>query len=374
MFQEVYYPGSVMILFTFIILVIAFNLLSKIIDRKILVRINYFSRKTFDFFFPKSEIMQSWLLVIAGIVFINSFVFANPFMLNGDKKSTDILDSLGSFLSGYVGSLFGLVSVVLLYLTLAAQRKANNDQNDAKEKENFLTRYYMMLDLHRKNVEEIRVRNYSGRVVFVRLVEELRYILQIINQLKEAEGQCYSETTRMKIAYVTLLYGVDEHCTRMLKEALNIYCKNDYIEKLIQRLSEAREKDVSLNGDVSSLGKTFFDELEYLPFDGHQSRLSHYFRHIYQMIKYIDKSKLLADKDKQEYVKTIRAQLSIYEQAIFCLNILTNTDKKWDDIDDANKVEQELQNKYNIIKDLPTTFFNPQTELDIKTEFPKNSL
>ena len=92
------------------------------------------------------------------------------------------------------------------------------------------------------------------------------------------------------------------------------------------------------------------------------------------MVKYIDQSNLLNDNDKQDYVKTIRAQLSIYEQAIFCLNILTNTGKKWDDIDDANKVEQELYgyvDKYNIIKNLPTTFFDPQTELDLKNAFPK---
>lgn len=373
MFKEIFYPGAVMILSIFIAAIMVFVLILKAIDTKKLLTVQNFIANLIEGLLPKSDTKRMLLFVLLGFVFINSFLFANPFMYNSDK-SIDMVGSLGSFLSGYVGSLFGLVSVVLLYLTLSAQRNANNEQNSAREKENFLTRYYTLLDLHRKNVEEIRIKHYSGRIVFVRLVEELRYILQVINKLKDAEGKCYSETTKMQIAYVTLLYGVDEHCVRMLEKALSKYCNHGYINKLISQLQAARrEENLPLHEHVSSIGKTFFEELGYLPFDGHQSRLSHYFRHIYQMIKYIDQSHLLND-DKQDYVKTIRAQLSIYEQAIFCLNILTNTGKKWDDIDDANKVEQELYgyvDKYNIIKNLPTAFFDPQTELDIKNAFPK---
>ena len=375
MFKEIYYPGAVMILSIFIAAIMVLVLILKAFDAKKLLTVQNFIANFIKNFLPKSDTKRMLLFVLLGFVFINAFVFATPFNLGDSKISDERMGYLGSFLSGYVGSLFGLVSVVLLYLTLSAQRKANKEQTEAREKENFLTRYYTLLDLHRKNVEEIRIKHYSGRIVFVRLVEELRYILQVINKLKDAEGKCYSETTKMQIAYVTLLYGVDEHCVRMLEKALGTYCNNDYIKKLISQLQTARrEENLPLHEHVSSIGKTFFEELGYLPFDGHQSRLSHYFRHIYQMIKYIDQSNLLNDNDKQDYVKTIRAQLSIYEQAIFCLNIMTNTGKKWDDMQEADGVNKELWNyveKYKIIKNLPTTFFDPQTELDIKNAFPK---
>jgi len=66
---------------------------------------------------------------------------------------------------------------------------------------------------------------------------------------------------------------------------------------------------------------------DYTPFEGHQSRLGHYYRHLYQMTRYVDEQSI--DINKYEYVKTIRAQLSTHEQALLLLNSLTPVGQDW---------------------------------------------
>ena len=53
----------------------------------------------------------------------------------------------------------------------------------------------------------------------------------------------------------------------------------------------------------------------------HQSELGHYFRHLYQIIKFVDDS-TLEDADKYKYIRLIRAQLSSYEIILLFYNCL----------------------------------------------------
>lgn len=65
--------------------------------------------------------------------------------------------------------------------------------------------------------------------------------------------------------------------------------------------------------------------------------------------------------DKYEYIKTIRAQLSTHEQALFLLNSLTPAGKNWWD--------EELITNYRLVKNLPPEFFDKEIELDINNLF-----
>jgi hypothetical protein len=54
----------------------------------------------------------------------------------------------------------------------------------------------------------------------------------------------------------------------------------------------------------------------------HQSELGHYFRNLYQIIKFVDTSNL-SEADKYKYIKLIRAQLSSYELILLFYNCLS---------------------------------------------------
>ena len=95
-----------------------------------------------------------------------------------------------------------------------------------------------------------------------------------------------------------------------------------------------------------------------MPFEGHQSRLAHYYRHLYQTVCYVDNQTLKIDK--YEYVKTIRAQLTTHEQALLFINSLTPMGKGWN--------AKDLLVRYRFIKNIPDGFFDEKTEIEI----PKN--
>jgi hypothetical protein len=60
----------------------------------------------------------------------------------------------------------------------------------------------------------------------------------------------------------------------------------------------------------------------------HQSELSHYLRSLYRIIKYVDQSKL-SKKEKEDYIKILRSQLSNYEIMILAYNGLYSYGKKF---------------------------------------------
>lgn len=56
---------------------------------------------------------------------------------------------------------------------------------------------------------------------------------------------------------------------------------------------------------------------------GGLSRLDHYFRHLYRIFKYVDKSDLIANSERYDYACIVRSQLSDYELVMLFYNCLT---------------------------------------------------
>ncbi|KPF42147.1 hypothetical protein IP87_20965 [beta proteobacterium AAP121] len=101
--------------------------------------------------------------------------------------------------------------------------------------------------------------------------------------------------------------------------------------------------------------------LVYEPFEGHQSRLGHYYRHLYQTVRYVQRQTL--EIDHYDYVKTVRAQLSTHEQALLLLNSLCPIGQRW--------WSDGLMIDFKMVKNLPRNFINPQNQIDLSQVFPK---
>jgi hypothetical protein len=95
-------------------------------------------------------------------------------------------------------------------------------------------------------------------------------------------------------------------------------------------------------------------------YGGHQHRLGHYFRHLYQSFKYLDQNELLNESQKRFYGKTFRAQLSTYEQALLFINSITSLGMNWEFtyVPEKSAITSPyagLITNYNLIKNLPGT-------------------
>lgn len=93
---------------------------------------------------PKNWWQRNWieLLTIAvGVIIIHIFLLFKAF--NGNELNSTNASEFGSFIGGYMGTLFALVIVIFLYTTLRDQRRTS-------ESEKFVTE-------HQGNINDITV-------------------------------------------------------------------------------------------------------------------------------------------------------------------------------------------------------------------------
>jgi hypothetical protein len=297
-------------------------------------------KKTFkkDSWFKRNAIET--LTIIGGLLIIHVFLFFSAF--NGETIQAENANQFGSFIGGYVGSIFALISVVFLYSTLKEQRETS-----AIEK--FETKYFDLIKLHRDNVAEIGIRDSYGKKVFVTLIREFRETLKITKRIcRECDIELKPEE-HINLAYMTFFYGVGPNSSRILKKSL-VGFPEILIDKLLFELDHEPKKD--------EIAKK--RNFRYTPFEGHQSRLGHYFRHLYQTVTFVDNSDLKIDK--YGYVKILRAQLSNHEQALLFFNSLSYLGKNWR--------TKNLITDYEMIKNLPKSFIDEDTEIDVKKIYP----
>jgi Putative phage abortive infection protein len=279
-------------------------------------------------------------IALGGLIAINLIFFARAFRETHtiDRQSAG---ELGDFVGGYVGTFFTLLGVVLVVRTLRSQVEAS-------EKEHFETKYFELVKMHRDNVAEVDLQGATGRKVFVLMVRELRCALEVVRRIAAQLNQKLDQRELLKIAYYCLFFGVGPNSSRMLKMSLSGFDPG---------FVDAVERELNNEGT-----KMNFQEdrgFGYVPFEGHQSRLGHYYRHLYQMVGYVDQQRI--EIRKYEYVKTIRAQLSTHEQALLLINSLTEMGHDWWD--------KGFIVTYRLVQNIPHDFFDKTTELDTRTLF-----
>ncbi|MBM1108200.1 putative phage abortive infection protein [Aurantibacter crassamenti] len=289
---------------------------------------------------PKNWWQRNWieLLTIAvGVIIIHIFLLFKAF--NGNELNSTNASEFGSFIGGYMGTLFALVSVIFLYTTLRDQRRTS-------EIEKFETRFFELIRLHRDNVQEITLKTQNGKKIFVLFIREFREIMKIVKDVFKNDK--LEKKQIIEISYLAFFYGIGPNSTRILKNSLSDYNKTK-VKKLTEEL-QSQKQEVKKERNFN-----------YVPFEGHQSRLGHYYRHLFQSIAYCHNKKI--DIDKYEYIKLIRAQLSNHEQALLFLNSISKLGKPWKD--------ENLIKTYRLIKNIPEDFFDPKKEIDIKELYPE---
>ena len=124
----------------------------------------------------RSWVAKNWtalLTILLGLIAINLIFLSKAF--RGDEIDPQLASNLGGFVGGYIGTLFSLVGVMFLYLTL-------KDQRESSEIEKFTTKYFELLKFHRDNVQEVLMGEESGKKVFVNLIREFR---EALSQVKD---------------------------------------------------------------------------------------------------------------------------------------------------------------------------------------------
>ncbi|MBA7551661.1 hypothetical protein ES705_44209 [subsurface metagenome] len=172
-----------------------------------------------------------------------------------------------------------------------------------------------------------------------------------------------------EIAYLITFWGVPMDATDELNDFFDKYYSLGDLTKKIRKIpalyehanpeklsSYFRKKFMFGNKPITKVGYENGSNSKSIKFfGGHQYQLGHFFRHIFQAVRYIDEQPrwLLSKEMKKDYIKTLRAQMSNYEQALFFINSLSKIGRRWEYDNDENK---KLISDYNMVKNLPKHF------------------
>lgn len=327
--------------------------------------------------------------------------------------------AVGDFVGGFVGTIFSLAGFLFLYLTLKDQRKTF-------VKERFESNFFELIKLHRDNVEDLKYKKrifdeyevFEGREVFKVLFQEFLECLQDVRRFSNSKkpddylkptykGKLEKlikeinpridliEYLTIDVAYFIFFNGLDEEGASILRTNFRKKYNDVYFHKLIKylQLKPKKENDVEYKLWISLQDKTHKERIDitdelYLYrrhlksdnftdlaqslignltttkyYSGHHFRLGHYFRHLFQSYKYLNLQVDLSHEERYFYGKTLRAQLSTYEQALLFINSISNLGLKWEyrpellinieNLDLSEVPPSHMITYYNLIKNLP---------------------
>lgn len=363
-------------------------------------------------------------LLIIGLVISIYLIIAtwrDGFFIWGNNHiDFGITGQVGDFIGGVVGTAFALAGTLLIYLSFKEQINQN-------KKEGFESTFFEMIHIHRQNVSEMSYRkDYSTgpqvaenrrvfKVIFEEFLECYRevkkfsnsknsndYILEkqrvFLNKLKKDNNLKVNiiELAIIDIAYSIVFFGATKDGLIILKSRFEKKYNHLYYYPLLKFIKLKPRKDNSSRWNIwTDLNKIEYKEFQriirefakfkshHAPsnlspetqkllykvehikyYGGHQHRLGHYFRHLFQSYKYLNYNQDLNEQEKYYYGKTLRAQLSTYEQALIFINSISSLGWKWELTPEYNllKPEENLQNcklitRYNLIKNLPGFHF-----------------
>lgn len=364
-------------------------------------------------------------IIILWIFFDN---LSAEYTYSGDGKIIlDKTGQVGDFIGGVVGTIFSLAGFVALLLTLYNQSDTSyKEQFEGKFFE--LIKIHRdnvnEINIRRKlrDKKEILDFEFSGRKAFKTIVSDFvicrndlrpyfrkhtiadvyedKYLTKTIETLGvEPNHKRILSFARVNIAYCITFYGVSSEGYQILIRLFRKKYKREFIEGLLaymkmkpiesskywkkwknlKKIEDIKsrltliDKIYSVRKNRKTLNTAFSEqEVEFYYYDkkyikfygGHQHRIGHYFRHLFQSVKYVNSQKKLNESEKYFYVKTLRAQFSTYEQALLFVNSLSIMGMPWElepeykksyfeFIDKKRKENARLITKYNLIKNLP---------------------
>jgi len=318
-----------------------------------------------------------WILGLFG--FISIFVLPKVFTLKAqyawmrfDEDSSNVANTI----NGIATPFLALISALLTFLAFWVQYQANVDQRDSFQKElsrrdkddkdrdktwkteRFEGRFYELLKLHKANVDEMDIaNNVSARKCFVPMFYELRYGYQILEKILKDNPLLVSERpddfNPLKFVYVVFFFGTGSNSEKHFISDFNTFenklyslfdnkleiIKSKYLKKVKKRPNLRLITFKSPNPDKPEDSVDFY----YCPFDGHISRLGHYYRHLFQTVHYIIAQQWFTIDERYSYMKNLRAQLSNFEQLMLYYNAQAWFGNEW----------HQAFTDYRLIKNLP---------------------
>ncbi len=216
------------------------------------------------------RILLSFVLTIFGtsiiVWIISRGIYYEDFINKTYALDLDSSAKFGDFIGGFVGTIFTLVGIVLLYETLSLQRKEFEESRKVFEKQQFENKFFSLLDVYQS----------------------------IINSMH---------------------YDVENSSAKFIGKEFFYKHKEDIYTILNPTNSFYKNRKIAID-----LYTTFYIS--------NKETIAHYYRTLYRLFKLVSESGF-EKKDKESYAKILRAQLSESELFFINYNACTTYGKKF---------------------------------------------
>lgn len=287
--------------------------------------------------------MRNWLIVFKTIaiviacvitVVMGFIIFDKAFFVYGGDIDPELAGNFGDFLGGFIGTLFGFLSVMVVAYSILKQSLENR-------KNNVRSAFFQMIDYHYRNVEQIELPGNRDcmekqRRGFVAYKIQFKRLLQALSMINNEHDLGLNGHDIASIAYMVFYYGLNESWENFLEDKISCYdCRQTVISELLK---------ISKDNPDMHLCRT------------NQTILSAYFRNMYNAIRMIDEDSGFSKKEKKDLIRIYRAQLSNPELYILFFNLISPFGKKWRD--------KEYVTKYSLLKNLPYDYLDGYNATD----------
>ncbi|MBR2167514.1 MAG: putative phage abortive infection protein [Paludibacteraceae bacterium] len=248
------------------------------------------------------------------------------------------LGLIGDFSSGVLGTLVATIVAVYAIRTYRLERSSHKETS-------LQTVLSEMLELHKQNVKEIKIEETGKRDEYVESREAFKQMYEELKAIyKNVERAIQREVGNDPIKYAEYRDEIKQkRLAHILSYGYFFYEANKYMitktDAVLKDLCDIASSSVPNN---------------YRNLNRHLV-LGHYYRHLYNMVNYVDQSDFSSQhKNKEKYIKIIRSQLSDYEQVLLYYDALSLLGMDWNEpLGKEKKDDMNLIGKYRLLKNCP---------------------
>lgn len=324
-----------------------------------------------NYLFKMKRKIYDWKVLIV-IIFVTVITCYGLYVLNyyienpyyDENKNLQYLGTLGDLVGGLLNPIIAIPATILTFLAFWVQFKANEQQKTDLKIERFENKFYEMLQIHRDNVNETSVgKSLAGRKSFISMFKELKFTYLSVKWFYETQyekrlTEKIDDNIIYNISYLIFFFGIGNNSSLIVRDLIgNKYikffdCVEIYLEGVVNTWKQENIKRLPIAVKIDD-SNDFYLRISYIPFNGQMSKLSHYVRHLFQMVKFVDDAdeKIFDYESKYNYVASIRSQLSAHEQLLLFYNSVSVLGKPW--LDKPNYLK-----KYCVIKSCPLPLAN----------------
>jgi uncharacterized membrane protein len=220
---------------------------------------------------------------------------------------------IGDTVGGIVGPTVGFIGVILTFLAFYIQYDANKVQRKALFMEQFESKFFELLRMHRENVDRINYDSDSGLIALNKLSVELQMSFERARKIDS--NQSFEEEDLLKICFYFFYSGLTSETKKYIYKVMN-QGEDLGKSKVLKLIVSDFDTWVKEGG-----GKKVITDQEV--------RLEIYFKHIFHMVSFLHRHEQLESDESTFFAETIMSQLSVHEIHMLIFYSLSEFGENW---------------------------------------------